>query len=394
MFTNSNSAIAPACISIIRIRTKRRRRRSIADWPAPVIVNDDEEKALDLPAGEFEIPIVLQDRSFDDNNQLIYGGGMHGQMVGFQGDRILVNGRPDYAIDVASRAYRLRILNGSNSRIYKLAWDDASPITVIGVDGGLLERPETKPYVMLAPGERLDVWADFSGRSVGSQLVMRSAPFSGVLPRMAQRMMGGMMMRTELPVGADYPLFTVRVARAVSDSPALPKSLTKIARLRVNDVANPNNPVPIAISEAPMAMLLNGRPYADDDIQPRERIPVDTLQLIEIYHDSGGMGGMGMGRGMGMMGGMGGMMSMAHPIHLHGQQFQILSRGFDDDAPDSYATMREGFVISGWKDTALVTPGERVRIIKPFGDFKGLFMYHCHNLEHEDMGMMRQFLVE
>jgi FtsP/CotA-like multicopper oxidase with cupredoxin domain len=71
-----------------------------------------------------------------------------------------------------------------------------------------------------------------------------------------------------------------------------------------------------------------------------------------------------------------------------------LSRGFDDDAPDSYATMREGFVISGWKDTALVTPGERVRIIKPFGDFKGLFMYHCHNLEHEDMGMMRQFLVE
>ena len=90
------------------------------------------------------------------------------QMVGFQGDHILVNGRPDYAIDVASRAYRLRILNGSNSRIYKLAWDDGSPITVIGVDGGLLERPETKPYVMLAPGERLDVWADFSGRSVGS----------------------------------------------------------------------------------------------------------------------------------------------------------------------------------------------------------------------------------
>ncbi len=104
-----------------------------------------------------------------------------------------------------------------------------------------------------------------------------------------------------------------------------------------------------------------------------------------------------MGRGMGMMGGMGGMggmMSMAHPIHLHGQQFQILSRGFDDNDPDSYATMREGFVTSGWKDTLLVTPGERVRIIKPFGDFKGLFMYHCHNLEHEDMGMMRQFLVE
>ena len=107
--------------------------------------------------------------------------------------------------DVASRAYRLRILNGSNSRVYKLAWDDASPIVVLGVDGGLLEGPETKPYVMLAPGERLDVWVDFSGRSVGSRIVMRSAPFSGVLPRMARGMMGGMMMRTEFPVGGDYP---------------------------------------------------------------------------------------------------------------------------------------------------------------------------------------------
>ena len=94
-----------------------------------------------------------------------------------------------------------------------------------------------------------------------------------------------------------------------------------------------------------MAMLLNGRPYADNDALPRERIPVDTLQLVEIFHD-GGMG-MGrawawacMGRGMGMMGGMGGgmgmmggMMSMAHPIHLHGQQFQILSRSADDADP-------------------------------------------------------------
>jgi bilirubin oxidase len=360
-----------------------------------IIVGDDEEKALDLPSGDFEIPIVLQDRTFNDDNQLVYGGGMHAQMVGFQGDRILVNGRPDYAIDVASRAYRLRILNGSNARIYKLAWDDASPITVIGVDGGLLEKPEEKPYVMLAPGERLDVWADFSGRSVGSRIVMRSAPFSGVLPKMARGMMGGMMAGSALPVGGDYPLFSVRVARACGDSPALPPRLARIDRLRLEDVANPGDPVPIAISEAPMAVLLNGRPYADNDAQPRERIPVDTLQLVEIFHDHGGMG---RGMGMGMMGGgmsmMGGMMAMAHPIHLHGQQFQILSRSADDGDPRDYATMSEGLISSGWKDTVLVRPGERVRIIKPFGDFKGAFMYHCHNLEHEDMGMMRQFIVE
>jgi FtsP/CotA-like multicopper oxidase with cupredoxin domain len=312
-------------------------------------------------------------------------------MVGFYGDRILVNGQPDVNIDVASRAYRLRILNGSNARIYKLAWDDGTPITVIGVDGGLLEQPEVKTYVMLAPGERLDVWADFSGRSVGSQLVMRSLAFSGVLPSMAQRM-GNMMRANQLPVGSDYPIFTVRVTQNVSDSPKLPAQLSSFTRYHINDVANPEKPVPIAISESPMAMLLNGRAYADNDVQDFERIKLNTLQLIEIFHAHGGMGmGHKGGGGMGMMGGM---MSMAHPIHLHGQQFQIISRSISSDKADDYETVRHGFIETGLKDTVLVMPGETVRIIKPFQDFKGVFMYHCHNLEHEDMGMMRDFLVE
>lgn len=88
------------------------------------------------------------------------------------------------------------------------------------------------------------------------------------------------------------------------------------------------------------------------------------------------------------------MFSMAHPIHLHGQSFRILSRTIDADESSDYATVREGFIDEGLKDTVLVMPGERVKIIKPFEDYKGLFMYHCHNLEHEDMGMMRQFSIE
>ena len=412
-----------------------------------LFVHDEEEAALELPGGEFEIPIVIQDRLFDEHNQLIYVRNMHDRMTGFYGDHILVNGRPNFQIDVASRAYRLRVLNGSNARIYKLGWDDGTPITVIGVDGGLLEQPEVKPYVMLAPGERLDVWADFSGRNEGSQLVMRSLPFSGVLPKMAERM-GGMMHANSLPVGSDYPIFTARVTKKVSDSPKLPSQLSKINRYQISDTANPDKPVPIGISEGPMAMLLNDRPYAYNDVQDFERIKVNTIQLMEIFHahgdggghgkesapatgehgaekQSGGMGhqgggmsmmgmghqggGMGMmggmkhgsddskggGSGMGMMGGgMGMMMSMAHPIHLHGQQFQIVSRSISADKEADYATVRDGFIESGLKDVVLVMPGEKVRIIKPFQDFKGLFMYHCHNLEHEDMGMMRDFLVE
>jgi FtsP/CotA-like multicopper oxidase with cupredoxin domain len=484
-----------------------------------MLVNDAEEGKLELPSGEFEIPIVIQDRLFDDQNQLIYVRNMHDRMMGFHGDRILVNGRPDFTVDVATRAYRLRILNGSNARIYKLAWDDGSPLTVIGVDGGLLETPVTKPYLMLGPGERLDVWADFSGRAVGSQLVMRSRPFTGVLPKMGMMgMMGGMgmggmggmqhggggmgmrmgmggmqhgaddkpregghgmggmgmmgMMGSKLPVGSDYPIFTVRVTRQVSESPNLPTRLCTFTHYGIEDTANPNNPVPLGISEAPGAMLLNGRPYAPNDYLPSERIPFNTLQLVQIFHahggegghgggsgstgsssgghgadnkpaetqggmQHGGMGGMGMmggmqhGQGMGMgmmggmqhgggngmegmqhgggdkskegeqsmggmggMGGMGMMMSMAHPIHLHEEPFQILSRTIGAEEAEDYATVRDGFVDNGWKDTVLVMPGEKVRIVKPYKSYKGVFMVHCHNLEHEDMGMMREFLVE
>ena len=359
-----------------------------------LFVRDAEESALELPSGLYEIPIVIQDRRFDHQNQLIYASSRHDHMLGFYGDRILVNGRPHYQLDVESRAYRLRVLNGSNARIYKLAWDDGTPLTVIGVDGGLLEQPEVKPYVMLAPGERLDVWADFSGRKEGSELVMKSLPFSGVLPKMAERMGG--MMQSSLPVGTDYPIFTVRVAKSVSDSPKLPSKLSTIVKHSLSEVANPNNPLPIAISESPMAMLLNGKAYAFNDAQPSERIKVNTIQLIEIFH-AHGAGGHGGGMGMGMMmqgGGMGMMMSMAHPIHLHGQQFQIVSRSISTQHSDAYASVRDGFIETGLKDTVLVMPGETVRIIKPFQDFKGLFMFHCHNLEHEDMGMMRDFLVE
>jgi FtsP/CotA-like multicopper oxidase with cupredoxin domain len=370
-----------------------------------IIVEDDEERVLGLPSGEFEIPLVIQDRSFDDDNQLAYGGDMHTSMFGFYGDRLLVNGQRNLTLDVASRPYRLRILNGSNARVYKLCWDDRTPLTVIGVDGGLLEKAETRPYVMLAPAERVDLIVDFSDRPQGAKLTMMSGEFYGLIPPMAQRMMG-----SDVPMGEEFPLFTAMVRKASAELWKLPEKLSTIRRFHKGDIANPDNPIPIAITMAHMAMLLNGRPYDHDDVEPRARIPVDTTQLIEIFHERGGMGGMGgmgmggmdrmemmgggmmrgrMGRGMGMMG----MMSMAHPIHLHGQQFEIVERSFEGDE-DAYATIREGFIDGGLKDTVLVAPGERLRIVKPFGDFKGRFMYHCHNLEHEDAGMMHEFSVE
>ena len=363
-----------------------------------LIVSDDQEQALNLPGGDQDVALVIQDRSFDDQNQLAYSAHMMQRMQGFLGEQILVNGRPDFVLPVATRAYRLRLVNGSNSRIYKLAWDDGTPLTVIGVDGGLLESPEQHPYVMLAPGERLELWMDFSQREIGSELTLRSLQFDiashggmgmmggGMMGGRGRGMMGGgmgggMMSVSTLPSGSDYPILKIRVAKKEQGNHTLPKTLTPITALQIKNAANANSPRTIALSMQHMSALLNGRSYKMNDIQPDEIIPVNSLQLIEF--DNGFEGG-----------GMHGMMNMPHPMHMHGEQFQIVKREVSSRSSDSYATVSSGFVQNGWKDTVLVMPGEKVTVLKPFNDFKGLFMYHCHNLEHEDMGMMRDFLVK
>ena len=150
------------------------------------LVTDDEETAARLPAGAYDIPLVIQDRTFDKDNQFVYvqGDTMPGMasmdmLMGFLGDRILVNGQVTPLLPVATRAYRLRVLNGSNSRVYKLAWSHGAPLTVIATDGGLLERPVSLPYVMLGPGERVELWADFSEFPVGMETTLQSLEFLG-----------------------------------------------------------------------------------------------------------------------------------------------------------------------------------------------------------------------
>ena len=92
----------------------------------------------------------------------------------------------------------------------------------------------------------------------------------------------------------------------------------------------------------------------------------------------------------GMMGMRGG---MPHPIHIHGLQFQIIGRENKSKNNAAWQDLKSGYVDQGWKDTMLVMPGERVKLLLKFEDYKGQFLYHCHNLEHEDMGMMRNYLV-
>ncbi len=137
----------------------------------------DVEEELAVPGastGANDVPVIIQDRNFDSNNQFLYNPNM---MWGYFGSRFLVNGKPDAVLSLEPRAYRLRFLNGSNARTYKLAWSNNMPLKVIGTDGGLLPAAVSKSYVMLMPGERVDVWADFSSLA-GKQVILRSLAFT------------------------------------------------------------------------------------------------------------------------------------------------------------------------------------------------------------------------
>lgn len=362
-----------------------------------LLVTDAEEAALNLPGGAYDIPLVLQDRLFDEENQFRYlldegsaAGGMGGmsgmaghnmgnidammaQMMGQRGDRILVNGQIDATLVVEARPYRLRVVNGSNSRIYKLAWSDLAPLTAVAIGGGLLAAPVTKPYIILAPGERVELWADFSNYAVGGELKLQSLEF-------ASMEMGDMMMGNDeiLPSGAPFDIMTIRVESATSaDMPVLPDQLATIERLDPAEAVNAGNPYRVELYMDEMIWEINGRTFELEEAAEDERFQLNGLYLWEFVNLPG----------RGMMADF-----MAHPMHIHGVQFQVVSRQIDPQYEGAWQTLAEGIIDEGWHDTVLVAPGERVQVIMRFTE-PGLFPYHCHILEHEDGGMMRNFLV-
>lgn len=345
-----------------------------------LLIEDEEEKRLDLPQGPYELPLVIQDRLFDSGNKLVYLRGRMDRMGGFLGDRILINGAADYVQEVSPATHRLRLLNGSNSRIYRLAWSNGRPLTVIGTDGGLLEEPLERSSILFAPGERLEVWADFSDMSPGENVELVSLPFEagggaggggGMMGR--GRGMGGGMHGLALPGRERFTVVRMRVVEGEAPKKALPSRLTRIDRYRLNDAHNARRPRTFSLEMAHMRWLINGRSFDMTDVAPEERVPFGALDAWTFVNEGGRMGMMG------------GMMRMPHPMHLHGVQFQVVERR-DARYPDAY-------VDRGWQDTVLVMPGERVKLLTKFDHYDGMYIYHCHNLEHEDMGMMRNYLI-
>jgi len=338
------------------------------------LVNDDEERAARLPDGERDISIVLADRTFDSANQLVYeaamGRGMMGGMTGFFGERILANGRTSLSFPEASGAYRVRLLNGSNSRIYRIARSDRKPLVAIASDGGLLEAPVTRPFLVLGPAERAELWVDFHDESGGSRIALVAEPLdfgAQGMGMMGGGMMGGGRGGNGRASTAPHPFALFTVGRGIGRR-TLPARLARLA-----PVAAPRESPrrAFAVTLGHMRWGINGRTFEMEGVAPDERVRFGDTEVWEFSNRTP-------------------MMAIPHPMHVHGVQFRVLERL---GTPSGLEALREGFLDEGVKDTVLVQPGERVRVLLSFDAFRGLFLYHCHNLVHEDMGMMRNFLV-
>ena len=337
------------------------------------IVEDDDElalrQALNLELGVTDLPLVIQDKRFNDKGEFLYKPNPMEGMMGYLGDVILANLTPSAFTEIGTRIYRFRLLNGSNARIYKLAFVKDGrklPYHVIGTDGGLLDKPYPVTEAFLSPGERLDVLLDASGLAVGDELRLRSLTFD---PLEGGGMMGGMMRRmnvSRLASGEAFDILKLKVARRVSERHRLPTRLSNI-----RPIATAKAKVrPVQLEMGPMRWFINGETYRED-AYPIE-VRRNSTEIWEIRNDRH---------------------SMAHPMHMHGFQFQVLARRNSPAQVRALGRYGNGRAAGdlGWKDTVLVWPGETVRLAVDFShDFGGdqVYVFHCHNLEHEDNDMM------
>ncbi len=327
----------------------------LAGMAGMYLVRDAYEDSLNLPKGEFEIPLMLQDRMLRKDGQIYYPVG---QLAGFpwvpeyMGNTTLMNGKILPYVDVQPRKYRFRLLNGSNARFYFLSLDDGAVFQQIGSDQGLLRAPAPVSRLTLAPGERADVVVDFAPHR-GKNLLLKNYPWT---------------------------LLQIRVAKtAVTDLSSLPPVLRTVERMSASSAARTRRltleEVDNTVDE-PMMHLLDGKRWHEPISEKPEFRTTEIWELLNTTDDT-------------------------HPIHLHLVRFQILDRQRIDVSALVYDNQVKyvGDAVPpdpnemGWKDTVRATPGASTRIIVKFDSYVGRYVWHCHILEHEDNEMMRPYEV-
>ncbi|HQW67564.1 MAG TPA: multicopper oxidase domain-containing protein [Gemmatimonadales bacterium] len=319
------------------------------------LVGDAEEDALGLPSGAREIPLVLQERRFDANDEFAFTPVMHERMEGFFGSEMFGNGVMNPTHNVDSALYRLRVVNASGSRITRLGLSNGAAMTLIGTDGGLLRAPEKMFWLDMGTGERADLLIDFSGLAVGTRVMLKSLAYNP----MGEMGMGmGRMGAGGKGQGAEVDLLEFVVTRAVSEKPWVAKpfpTITPLVRTAETKVRE------FRFLSQMMQHTINGKMWEMDRID--ETVPFGSTEVWRFVNPS----------------------QFPHPVHMHEVQFQVLSR--------SGGRARLFPWESGWKDTVLVQPGETVEVITQFTQHRGRYLLHCHNVVHEDGGMMMNFEI-
>ena len=326
-----------------------------------LLVDDPDAADSGLPStyGEDDLPLVVQDRIFGNDGSLVYTPRGPSMMMGYRGDEILVNGAIRPEASVPKGLVRLRILNGSNARIYHFGFEDGRQFSQVGTDGGLLPAPVTMSNLTLAPAERAEIVVDFSDGAAVRLLSGpdENSPMAGMGGGMGR--MSGMVASPDADSNGVFEVMSFSVNASLAG-----KIATLASTLAGAPVPGFGEPVRRRNFQLDMmggghGMSINGE--AMDMMVVNEQVKLGETEIWEVTADE-----------------------MMHPFHVHGTSFQVLSNG--GRAVDPAAT--------GLKDVVLVDG--RAEILVKFtrkADATAPYMYHCHILEHEDLGMMGQFTV-
>ena len=352
------------------------------------VIVDPAQDALKLPTGKFDVPLVVQDKTFNRNNaspnfgQLVYPKVW---VPEYFGDTIIVNGKAWPYEKVQPRRYRFRVWNGANDRFFNFRFSNGMTFYQIGTDGGLLLHPAKLHHLVLGPGERADLVVNFAAHK-GERITLTNnarAPYpmgdpvdddtSKVMQFRVSKTAVHDSSRLPFTLSADVPTAASMVAQRV------------VARdITLGEVPDITHPDPEAPNEYQPMPLLEGKSYMDAvDITPK----LGTTEVWRYINLTGDM----------------------HPMHEHDVMNRIVKRvpfnveaywrdkviGKQKDLDDYFTgpPVKPAANEDGWKDTVQCPPGYVTFVVMKFTDFTGQYVLHCHILSHEEHDMMRPFEV-
>jgi spore coat protein A, manganese oxidase len=298
------------------------------------LLSNSQEQSLNLPSGANDIPLMLQDRSFNLDGTLAYSMDRSSMRTGFTGDTQLVNGVVQPFLKVPKAKVRFRLLNGANGRYYQLKLSNGQSFKQIGNESGLFSAPQQRSSITLAPAERADIVIDFSTLAIGTSVTLTNSGWGG-------------WNSTGDPIRFD-------VASTVTDTSTVPSTLTTFTKIPTSQSTVNRT---FQIDQNNDEWQFNGKGYDPNRIDAN--VALNSTETWTFDNRSG----------------------QDHPIHIHDVDFQVLS--IDGSPPPADQAQ--------WKETVNVPGRKAVKVIAKFSNYSGTYVFHCHILEHEDMRLMGQF---